>query len=32
MDTGAIDKLGIKPLEPELDRIAALKSASRFAR
>ena len=27
MDTAAINKLGIKPLQPELDRIAALKSA-----
>jgi len=27
MDTSAIDKLGLKPLQPELDRIAALKSA-----
>jgi endothelin-converting enzyme/putative endopeptidase len=26
MDTAAIDKLGITPLQPELDRIAALKS------
>ncbi|HEY1986891.1 MAG TPA: M13 family metallopeptidase [Terracidiphilus sp.] len=26
MDTAAINKLGIKPLQPELDRIAALKS------
>jgi endothelin-converting enzyme/putative endopeptidase len=26
MDTAAIDKLGIAPLQPELDRIAALKS------
>jgi putative endopeptidase len=26
MDTATIDKLGIKPLEPELDRIAALKT------
>jgi endothelin-converting enzyme/putative endopeptidase len=26
MDTAAIDKLGIAPLEPELDRIAALRS------
>jgi putative endopeptidase len=28
MDADAINKLGIKPLQPELDRIAALKSAS----
>jgi endothelin-converting enzyme/putative endopeptidase len=28
MDTVAIDKLGIAPLEPELDRIAALHSAA----
>jgi endothelin-converting enzyme/putative endopeptidase len=27
MDTSTIDKLGIAPLQPELDRIAALKSA-----
>ncbi len=28
MDTAAIDKLGTAPLQPELDRIAALKSAN----
>jgi endothelin-converting enzyme/putative endopeptidase len=28
MDTEAVNKLGIAPLQPELDRIAALKSAS----
>ena len=28
MDTAAIDKLGIAPLQPELDRIAALNSAA----
>ena len=28
MDTAAINKAGIKPLQPELDRIAALQSAS----
>jgi len=28
MDTAAVNKLGLKPLQPELDRIAALKSAS----
>ena len=28
MDTAAIDKLGIAPLQPELDRIAGLNSAS----
>jgi endothelin-converting enzyme/putative endopeptidase len=28
MDVSAINKLGIKPLQPELDRIAALKSMS----
>jgi endothelin-converting enzyme/putative endopeptidase len=28
MNTAAIDKLGIAPLQPELDRIAALKSAT----
>ena len=28
MDTAAIDKLGLKPLQPELDRIAALKRSS----
>jgi len=29
MDTATIDKLGIAPLKPELDRIAALTSATR---
>jgi putative endopeptidase len=28
MDTAAIDKAGIRPLQPELDRIAALKSTA----
>ena len=28
MDTAAVNKLGIAPLQPELDRIAALKSAA----
>ncbi len=28
MDTAAVNKLGIAPLEPELDRIAALKTAA----
>jgi putative endopeptidase len=28
MDTAAIDKLGLAPIQPELDRIAALKSKS----
>jgi endothelin-converting enzyme/putative endopeptidase len=28
MDTAAIDKQGLKPLQPELDRIAAVKSAA----
>ncbi len=28
MDVAAVDKLGLKPLEPELDRIAALDSAA----
>ena len=28
MDTATVNKLGLKPLQPELDRIAALKSAS----
>ncbi len=32
MDTAAIDKLGLTPLQPELDRIAALKSTGRIAR
>ena len=27
MDTGAVDKLGLTPIQPELDRIAALRSA-----
>jgi putative endopeptidase len=30
MDTAAIDKLGIAPLQPELDRIAALQSPSQL--
>jgi len=30
MDTSAINSLGIKPLQPELDRIAALKSAAQL--
>jgi putative endopeptidase len=28
MDTAAVDKLGLAPLQPELDRIAALKTAA----
>ncbi len=28
MDTAAINKLGTTPLQPELDRIAALKSSA----
>jgi endothelin-converting enzyme/putative endopeptidase len=31
MDTAAIDALGLKPLQPELDRIAALKDKSELA-
>ena len=30
MDTAAVDKLGLKPLQPELDRIAALTSAAQL--
>ena len=30
MDTAAIDKLGLAPLQPELDRIAALRSMADF--
>jgi putative endopeptidase len=30
MDTSAIDKLGLTPLQPELDRIAALKSRAQL--
>jgi putative endopeptidase len=30
MDTAAVDKLGLKPLQPELDRIAALKSVAQL--
>jgi endothelin-converting enzyme/putative endopeptidase len=30
MDTATIDKLGLAPLQPQLDRIAALKSASQL--
>jgi putative endopeptidase len=30
MDTATIDKLGIAPLQPELDRIAALKTAAQL--
>jgi putative endopeptidase len=30
MDTAAIDKLGIAPLQPELERIAALKTAAQL--
>src|SRR5271168_2602055 len=31
MDTAAIDKLGLKPLQPELDRIAAIRDRSGVA-
>jgi endothelin-converting enzyme/putative endopeptidase len=30
MDTATVDKLGLKPLQPELDRIAALKTAQQL--
>ena len=31
MDTSAVNKLGLKPLEPELDRIGAMKTAADLA-
>jgi putative endopeptidase len=31
MDTGAIDKAGVKPLQPELDKIAAIRNRNEIA-